>query len=333
MFTKVLVPLDGTEVSANILPYVSRLAKGLNMPVVLLTVINPETLEQLPQMGARAPMAETLAGIGRQPSRTGGTVTARTGVEGPYASQVFERAEFEVKRALGDAASKLKADGVAAEVAVTLGNAAGQIMGMTARHKCDLVAMSTHGRNALARGMLGSVTDKVIRSSPVPVLAIAPERAAKYADKGQPMTRVMAPLDGSPFAETALSYVKLLAKRLGMGVTLVRVMDIGGLYTGFWDDARFYEIGIQLRKEAEEYLKGQSQKLTAEGLKVQWKVLSGNPGFSLVDLARTEPQDLVVLTTHARVGLSRLILGSVTEALVRSSGDPVLVVPSKEEEK
>lgn len=188
-----------------------------------------------------------------------------------------------MKRSLGDTVSKLKTDGVAAEVAVTFGNAAEQILGMATRHKCDLIAMSTHGRNALARGMLGSVTDKVIRTSPVPVLAIAPERAVKYADKGQPMTRVMAPLDGSPFAETALPYVKLLAQRLGMGVTLVRVMDMGGPYTGFWDDARFYEIGIQLRKEAEEYLKSQSQKLTAEGLKVQWKVLSGHPGFSLVE--------------------------------------------------
>jgi nucleotide-binding universal stress UspA family protein len=193
--------------------------------------------------------------------------------------------------------------------------------------------MSTHGRNALARGMLGSVTDKVIRTSLIPVLAIAPERAVKYADKGRPMTRLMAPLDGSPFAETALPYVRLLAQRLGMGVTLVRVIDTGGPYTGFWDDARFYEIGIQLRKEAEEYLKAQSEKLTGEGLKVRWKVLSGNPGFSLVDLARAEPQDMVVLATHARVGLSRLILGSVTEALVRSSGDPVLVVPSTAEEK
>lgn len=86
MFTKVLVPMDGTEVSAGILPYVSRLAKGLDMQVLLLTVIDPEPLKQLPQTGPHAPMAEALAGIGRQPSRTGGAVTTRAAIEGPYAS-------------------------------------------------------------------------------------------------------------------------------------------------------------------------------------------------------------------------------------------------------
>lgn len=67
--------------------------------------------------------------------------------------------------------------------------------------------MSTHGRNVIGRGILGSVTDKVAHSADVPVLTITPEKTRAYHGKeGIILSRVILPLDGSELAEQALPY-------------------------------------------------------------------------------------------------------------------------------
>ena len=59
---------------------------------------------------------------------------------------------------------------------------------------------------------------------------------------------------------------------------------------------------------------------------VQPRVIRGSPAHALVSLAQETPHDLVAMTTHGRSGLSRWMMGSVAEAMIRASGDPVLVV-------
>ena len=90
---------------------------------------------------------------------------------------------------------------------VSSGSPAEDIVGVADNQDCDLIAMSTHGRSALARGVLGSVTDKVVHSTNIPVLTMTYERAETYHDPKSALTRVLVPLDGSPLAETILPYV------------------------------------------------------------------------------------------------------------------------------
>ena len=94
--------------------------------------------------------------------------------------------------------------------------------------------MSANGRTALGRGILGSVTDSVILSSHVPTLAITPERAKRYWEEGsETISRVLVPLDGTPFAERALPYAEYLARELSLEVVLARSADPSGPYSGF----------------------------------------------------------------------------------------------------
>jgi nucleotide-binding universal stress UspA family protein len=337
MFKKALVPLDGSDLAEGILPYVSQLATGLEMTLVLLSVVDPDEVE-LPERLRVAPS--------EPPPRivpVGATDVAAVPLErpieerspyphevgGPYASQVWENAQTALRRRHEEITHVLGRQGVKVESLTALGKPADEIVRVAEQQGCDLIAMSTHGRTTLGRGILGSVTDKVLHTSNLPTLTITPERAAKY-HAGETISAIMCPLDGSPLAETALPYVEELARRLSMEVLLVRVLKIGGIYAAHvsgYPYAGVTELEAEIEADATEYMKEVAENLKGKGLSVRWKLLKGAPAQTIVDLAHEEPQDLIVLTTHGRSGLTRWVIGSVAEAVIRASGDAVLVIP------
>ncbi|MDA1226330.1 MAG: universal stress protein [Chloroflexi bacterium] len=112
-----------------------------------------------------------------------------------------------------------------------------------------------------------------------------------------------------------------------MDVVLARASKTEGVYP--FVGTRGLEVAIE--KEGVTYLENIGEELENKGLNVSWELLRGAPASALVDYAQKMPQDMIVMTTHGRTGFRRLLLGSVAEALVRSSGDPVLLIPAKEE--
>ena len=279
MFKKALVPIDGSKLEEGILPYISQLATELNIPVVLVSVVDP--------------------------------------------SQRSESQEVTLKRALEEVETSLAEQGVAPKSVVAYGHPAKQIVQVADQEGCDLIAMATHGRNTVGRVLFGSVTDDVIRTSHVPTLVITPQKAKKK----DTLSRIVAPLDGSSHAETALPYAEDLAQNLDLEILLVRVIDTGGPYTGLLDDARFVEVDPDIEADATDYMAQTAKRLNSKGLKAHWKLLEGTPGDRLVDLSHWMQQDIVVMATHGRAGVARWIEGSVTGEVVRYSGNPVLVVP------
>ncbi|MBM3935107.1 MAG: universal stress protein [SAR202 cluster bacterium] len=85
----------------------------------------------------------------------------------------------------------------------------------------------------------------------------------------------------------------------------------------------------KVKAEAAAYLDGVAKRLKSSGVKTEINILSGPPAQTIVAYTEANPQDLVVLTTHGASGFTRWLMGSVAETLVRSSRDPVLIVPSK----
>ena len=302
-FNKVLVPLDGSEVTESILPYVAQLAKGLEIPVVVLSVI------------------EELA-HGRTASRR---------------QSVYKELGRRANKRLREVADRLNRGGVRAEAVTTRGRAADEIVIAAEQHGCGLIAMTTHGRNLIARGILGSVTDRVVHSSELPVLMITPERAATYggswfrgfskATEGM-MNKIMVPLDGSPLAETVLPYVQALAGKLSLRVLLVRVIQ--GLRVEWLDWQQSSPADTEEEKEAEleagAYLEKISETFRGAGMDTRWQVLAGHPATVIAELAQLEPHDIIALASR---GGDHWPLGSVAEALVRATADPVLVVTQR----
>ena len=192
MFTSVLVPLDGSELAEGILPYVAQIASGVGARITLLTVVDPEMLEIPNALRGESSGGRVPAGEREQAH------TRRHEESGPFVQQILENVERRAEANLREVAERLRDQGANAEGRVVLGTPAEQIATFAEDEGCDLIAMSTHGRNLIARGVLGSVTDKVIHSVGVPVLAITPERARKYhQDPSGAMTTLLAPLDGS----------------------------------------------------------------------------------------------------------------------------------------
>ena len=193
--------------------------------------------------------------------------------------------------------------------------------------------MSTRGRSGLGRLILGSVTEKVIHTSPLPTLAVTPEKAELYRNKTAAISRIMVPLDGSALAETALTYAESLARLLSLSVILVRAVRVAGLYAMDAHEpphVHVSDLETSIVAEADDYLRFTAAKVRVQGIDVGWKVLRGSPTQAIIELARETPQDLIAITTRGRTGLDRWIMGSVAEAVVRASGDPVLVIPPSE---
>jgi nucleotide-binding universal stress UspA family protein len=128
--------------------------------------------------------------------------------------------------------------------------------------------------------------------------------------------RILVPLDGSPLSEAVLPLAEALARDYEADLLLVRALSPGGSA----------EVEVAAQDEAEAYLRTRAADLTARGRSVEWKVWYEEPARAIADAARYNGVDLIAMSTHGRGGISRLIVGSVAEALVRRAPVPVLLV-------
>jgi nucleotide-binding universal stress UspA family protein len=135
------------------------------------------------------------------------------------------------------------------------------------------------------------------------------------------LERILVPLDGSHLAELALPRATDLARPAGATVVLLRA---AAAHTINGDPA---EAQILAVREAEEYLGRVAARLRAEGFeKVETSVWYGPAAPAIVDAARLRRADLIVMSSHGRSGLGRLILGSVAESVLRGTGVPILLL-------
>ena len=336
MLKKALVPLDGTDLAEGILPYVKQLARGLDMSLTLMMVVDADTLDTSDRKSSEGLSARTHYHIDTDSLQE---TPLEPRVEDPQDDalpQLIELAESQVKQSLGKQVIELASEGVNVEAIIAFGKPADAIIRVASDENCDVIAMSTHGRNIVKRGLLGSVTDRVVHSSHLPVLTINPERAQTYWAKDAQIARIMVPLDGSELAETVLPYVERIASSLSLEVVLVRVPHSPASrspYSAALLYASSRDVDQEIADDAEGYLKAIAEKLAAKGLNVTWKLPRGAAGYLLIDLANEMSNDLIVISTHGRSGFRRWMLGSVAEALIRASGDPVLVIPPDHEDR
>jgi nucleotide-binding universal stress UspA family protein len=142
MYKKMLVPLDGSPFAASALEHARAIAKGCDVPeVVLLRVVE--------------------------------TVPGYAGMGEDWHNETAKRAKKWTKNYLDDVAESLKKEGVAATTVIAEGDAAGEILDYAGKNKVDLIVMSTHGSSGVVRWLLGSVADRVVRHSVCPVLVIS----------------------------------------------------------------------------------------------------------------------------------------------------------------
>jgi nucleotide-binding universal stress UspA family protein len=132
--------------------------------------------------------------------------------------------------------------------------------------------------------------------------------------------KILVPLDGSILAEAALWQALEIAD--GGTISLLRAAEADPVPAADSPAAQ-----VAALREAQEYLRGMIKRLESNGMsRVEANVWYGSPAAAIVGAARTEKVDLIVMATHGRGGLERLVLGSVTESVLRGTPVPILVV-------
>ena len=203
------------------------------------------------------------------------------------------------------------------------------IIEKAARDKGTLIGMATRGRSGIHRWLMGSVAEKVLRGATNPLLLVRGDEEGK-SDGAATLKSIIVPLDGSKLAETALPRAVDLAKKLGLEIVLTRAYQIplsayAGADTAYIPNQDAFLTAV--RGEASAYLEAKVNEIRGNGIeKVSFVLLVGSGADEIIDLARSTPDNLIAMCTHGRSGVKRWALGSVTEKVVRHSGDPVLVV-------
>lgn len=298
MYQKILIPLDGSKTAERVLPYARTLAKKLKVPVELMAVID---------------IAEMAMHVSPERARFLDTLVE----EGVRSSQDY----------LKSIANSFT--GLTVTCTVDKGRAGDAIIESAAKSKATLIAMSTHGRSGMSRWLLGSVTEKVLRGTSNPLLLIRAEEGST-AEGDAMLKTVIVPLDGSDLAESVLPVVTGLAKTLNLEVVLLRAYNIpASTYAGAEDyyAVNYEQIREEIKKEAQGYLDRKAEELKKQGVKAVSCVLpEGYAADEIIALGRKTPDNLVAMCTHGRSGVKRWVLGSVTEKVVRHTGDPIMIV-------
>jgi nucleotide-binding universal stress UspA family protein len=188
----------------------------------------------------------------------------------------------------------------------------------TAREEqASLIAMATHGRTGLPHLLLGGICEGVLRESPVPVFAVRPFRARPP----RPAFRnILVPLDGGAASLAILPVACAFAALFGSRLIFLHVLDRR--------KAALAALGRAERERAGDEtppLETAAHQCAAEGLRSRILVDTGDVRDRILARVRSEAIDLVAMTTHGRRGLSRLLLGSVSEVILRRAEVPLLL--------
>jgi nucleotide-binding universal stress UspA family protein len=175
------------------------------------------------------------------------------------------------------------------------------------RADSTMVALATRGRGPVGETVLGSVSEELMRISPVPLLMVGPDGEASSAG----YDRIVVALDGSPTAERVLPDAELLAGLLGAEVVLMELLDSSA----------------SSPEEAETtYLARLAEGLQLPEGRVSWQTLQGrNPADAILEVADRKPGTIIAMGTHGRTPLRRLTKGSVAVDVVRRALGPVLL--------
>jgi nucleotide-binding universal stress UspA family protein len=287
MYDDILLPFDGSDGAAAVLHHAGELAHWADATVHVVYV------------------ADT--------NRDSVTV-----VEGETVDALARKGETVVE----EAAEALESLGVPYNTDVVQGNPAPTIVDYAERYDLDLVVMPTHGREGVSRYLIGSVSEKVVRLSTVPVLTVRMEADETLAF---PYETVLVPTDGSAAATHAAEHVVSLAAALDATVHALSVVDDRAL----GPDVRS-TVAATAGEEAAADAVEAVVSMADEAGDVVRHVEHGSPVEVILDTVESNDVHAVGMGTTGRRGTDRILLGSVAEKTVRSTPVPVLTVAEPE---
>ena len=315
MFRRILVPLDGAARAETAIPVAARLAKASGGTLVLLQVITT-------------------------PVDAGGFL---------YEPLVFTQADIdtEISKATKYLTTFSLADefaGIEVQTLILIGTPAPSILAAIQNNDIDLVVMSSHGETGLMRWVMGSVAQKVVRQSPVPVMVLR-DGGPTLSEPSLTVPRALVSLDGSHLAESAILPAAQIVSALagsGRGILhLARIItyppEVESLLVTPSPVAAHsvqheQELAHKYMSELVEILKqGDLAKFNLDI--ITSVIFEPDVAATLVRLAEKGDElrslpgcEFIAMATHGRSGLQRWAMGSVTERTLAATKLPILIV-------
>jgi len=238
------------------------------------------------------------------------------------APQVLEKMEKEARAHLEEVKARAKKDGVDCVTAVHEGEDSYKyIVDEAVKQKSSMIVMGRRGKKGLKRLVMGSTTSWTIGHAPCSVLVVP--SAAQVELKS-----IVVATDGSKYSAAAASEAIGIAKRNNSKLTVIAVVP-AELATPMDIDVVMSQRELIAEKEmhvAEQNAKAVKEAAQKEGVSVQAFVMSGKPADAVIETAKEKDADLIVVGSHGRTGLERLLMGSVAERIIVLSDRAVLVV-------
>jgi nucleotide-binding universal stress UspA family protein len=291
MYDTILVPTDGSEGAEAAARHGLNLATAFDSQIHLLSVVDERSYSSA--------LADREPTIGEQ-------------------REVFEQQATEAVDHLEELVSE---SSVTCHTEVEHGIPHEAIQSYLAEHDIDLVSMGTHGRTGLDRLLLGSVTERVVRTSDVPVLTTRHE-----PDDRSSYDRILIPTDGSESATAALDHGIAIAERSDATAHALSVVDINAVAGAYDAGPGIPHLLESLEEGCEQAVAAVEDECENRDVDIVTDVVQGTPYRAIREYVDDEGIDLITMGTHGRTGLERYLIGSVTERTVRTSDVPVLTV-------
>ncbi len=302
MFERILLPLDGSELAERALPYGRELARKLGAELILFHVCSPEHNQQ-------------------------------KHMHKVYLDSLARSLERSLK------GGELKDTEVKVTTRVETGEPQENVCNLVEKNDIGLIVMAAVGASGLKVGkMLGSVSDNICRTVPIPVMVVRHQNDRRISGRKQLINRILLTLDGSDLSKLALPVGEELAASLKVPITLFQMAQIIVPY-GNYDGTTDYIPPVEytrLIEDEEKRVKAEisalDEELKGKGLAVTHAVTSGfgfDAAEEIIQTGKKAGADLIVMSTHGRSGLRRWVLGSVAEKVLRYSEIPVLLVNAR----
>jgi|RhiMethySRZTD1v2_1073278.scaffolds.fasta_scaffold00435_23 nucleotide-binding universal stress UspA family protein len=294
-FTRILCPIDFSELSLRSLDHAAALANWYDAQLTVLHVV--PTFEPVQVRGDVGEPAHVVNPVSRE--------------------QVLDELRRAVDRLTVSATPTL---------AAAAGDATTGITEQALSIGADLIVMGTHGRRGFKRLLLGSVTETVLHEAPCPVLTVPP-RAGAASSEPVVFTHVLCPIDFSPSSLQALGFALDLARQANGRVTLMHALewpanDIPRTSMRF-DTEAFRQ---SLAEDARERLRALVTEESRTWAEIETVLVFGRAHREILRVAEANGADLIVMGAQGSGGVDLALFGSSTQQVVRGATCPVLTV-------
>jgi nucleotide-binding universal stress UspA family protein len=292
-FTHILCPIDLGDTSVRSLAHAARLAGWYGSRLTVLHVAPTFEPWQIP------------------PADFGGSVQI---VTPPTRDEILA----DMRRMAGLAGAP------AADFVADTGDAPTAIVDRAVSLPADLIVMGTHGRRGFRRLLLGSVTERVLREAPCPVLTVPPRAPAATSDAVS-FKRILCPMDFSPEALQALGFALDLARQSGGSLMLLHALE----WLAEEEVPQLAHFNVPeyrriLTESAHERLRALVGDEPRTWCDVEEIVVGGRAYREILRVAESSAADLIVMGAQGRGGVGLALFGSTTQQVVRGASCPVL---------